>query len=105
MDLFKKILSEITGYSIDELEARRAEAILQPYDCFMALIVYMEKTKKAKYMKKFKLFVDFLFILTVIYMCIWIKPNVNNTLFIGQNLSKMVTPKVLENHSIINYIA
>ena len=55
-------------------------------------------------MKKFKLFVDFLFILTVIYMCIWIKPKVNNTLQIDQNLREMEIPKILDNQTVNNNI-
>ena len=56
-------------------------------------------------MKKFKLFVDLLFILTVIYMCVWINPNVNNTLQINQNLNKDEIPRVIENKVVNNQIA
>jgi len=33
---FKEILSYHTGYSVDELEERLGEPLLQPYDCILA---------------------------------------------------------------------
>jgi predicted HTH domain antitoxin len=38
-----KILSEISGYSVNELNERLTEPIIQPYDCVMTMLETINK--------------------------------------------------------------
>lgn len=37
MAKFKQILSDISGYSVEELTERNTDPIIQPYDCLKAM--------------------------------------------------------------------
>ena len=44
----EKVLSKYSGYSIEELHERLTDPIIQPYDCFMAMIEFAEAYHKSE---------------------------------------------------------